>query len=251
MNRAAYDELRELEDAHWWFRGRRAAIAKHVDWGLGRVGDAAILDVGCGTGANLAFLARRTDSTRLIGLDPEAHALELARERGLALQLVRADAAHLPIATGRAAMIVCCDVLEHLDDDAAACRELARVLRPGGTLVVTVPAGPGLWSVHDQALGHRRRYARGELEERLRAAGFDLEACHGFNLALSPLVWLVRRWRRNSRANAASAAPTTDFTSLPRPINAALAAWLAIESRCCRAFGLRAGVSLVVRARRR
>lgn len=251
MNRAAYDELRALEDTHWWFRGRRSAVRAHVDLGLARTATGAVLDVGSGTGANLAWLARRADPRRPLGLEPEAHALELARGRGAQLRLVRADAARLPLAGACAALILCCDVLEHLDDDRAACAELARVLAPGGTLVVTVPAGPGLWSQHDLALGHRRRYARGELETRLQEAGFEIEARHGFNLALWPLVWLVRRWRRNAAAGAQSAEPSTDFFRLPRPLNAALAAWLWIESGCARTLGLRGGVSLVVRARRR
>lgn len=251
MNRDAFDELRAFEDRHWWFRGRRAAIREHVDLGLARSPNGAIVDVGCGTGANLAWLAKRTESSRLIGLEPDTHALELARQRELCVYLLRADAAHLPLATAGAVMVVCCDVLEHIEDDAAACAELFRVLAPGGTLVVTVPAGHSLWSAHDRALGHRRRYARGVLEGRLAAAGFEIEARHGFILALWPLVWVVRRWRRNSDSEQAGAAPSSDFVELPSPINAALVGWLWLESLAIRVLRWRAGVSLVVRARKR
>ncbi len=251
MNREAFDELRAFEDQHWWFRSRRAAIREHVDLGLARSPTGAIVDVGCGTGANLAWLAQRTERSRLIGLEPDAHALKLAQQRELSVCLLRADAARLPLATACAAMIVCCDVLEHIDDDSAACRELFRVLAPGGTLVVTVPAGHSLWSAHDLALGHRRRYARGVLQGRLASAGFEIEAQHGFILALWPLVWIVRRWRRNSDSEKAGAAPSSDFVELPSPINAALVGWLGFESLAIRLLRWRSGVSLVVRARKK
>ena len=250
MKRAAYDELRAFEDRHWWFRGRRSAIAAHVQRALARFENGFVLDVGCGTGANIAWLAQRTNPRQLIGLEFDGHALELARERGLEVHFVHADAARLPVASASANLIVCCDVLEHIEDDAAACSELARVLTRGGTLVATVPAGQGLWSVHDQALGHRRRYARGELEQRLRNAGFSIEASHGFNVALWPLIWALRRRRWLARSSAQDSAPTSDFRTLPAPINAALAAWLAFESLVVRTLGIRAGVSFVVRARR-
>ncbi len=251
MNRDAYDEMRALEDQHWWFRGRRSALREHVKHALASAPRGPVLDVGSGTGATLAWLAGLTDPARLIGLEPEARALELARGRGLCVHLLCADATRLPFARSSVALVLCLDVLEHIEDDAAACLELARVLPPGGQLIVTVPAGPGLWSGHDVALGHRRRYARGELEGRLEAAGFEVEARHGFMLALWPLVWLVRRWRRTAVGSPDAAKPKTDFSSLPRPVNLALAKWLAIESRCQRALGIGSGVSLVIRARRR
>jgi SAM-dependent methyltransferase len=250
MNRAAHDELRAFEDEHAWFRGRRAAVAPHVRRGLARGGAGVVLDVGCGTGANSAWLSQRAGRRLIVGLEPEPYALELARRRGLAVHFICADAARLPVASGSATLILCCDVLEHIEDDRAACRELARVLAPGGLLVATVPTGPGLWSQHDLALGHRRRYRRGELEQRLREAGLAIDACHGFNLALWPVIWAVRRFRRSARTGTDDSAPTTDFMKLPAPINAALAFWLSIESALLRALRVRFGVSIVVRARR-
>ncbi|HTF88982.1 MAG TPA: class I SAM-dependent methyltransferase [Planctomycetota bacterium] len=250
MKRAAFDEMRALEDGHWWFRARRDAIAAHVDRALARPQPGAVLDVGCGTGANLVWLSRRAPSARLVGVEFDAHALELARGRQLGVPLVQADATHLPFPPASASCVVCCDVLEHIEDDAAACRELARVLIPGGILVATVPACPSLWSLHDQAASHRRRYSGGELEQRLREAGFAIEASHGFNLASWPLVWAIRRWRWHSSSAAERAAPTSDFRTLPAPLNACLVGWLAFESALLRTTGIRAGVSLVIRARR-
>lgn len=253
MNREAMLELRALEDDHWWFRARRAAIRAHVDRGLAGGGRRALLDVGSGTGANLAWLCARLppeDAGRCLGLEADPLALELAAGRELGARFVRADVARLPLAAASADFALCCDVLEHVEDDGQACAELARVLAPGGVLVVTVPAGPGLWSVHDEALGHRRRYRPGELEARLDAAGFSVESSHGFNLAPWPLVWAVRRWRR-ALAQGRPRPPTTDFHRLPRPVNALLAGALGSEATLLRALGLRRGVSLVVRARRR
>jgi len=104
--------------------------------------------------------------------------------------------ADLPVPDGWADVVLLLDVLEHLDDDAAALATARRALAPGGLLVVTVPAYRWLWSDHDVALGHRRRYAAGELVGRVRGAGLSVERVSYFNMLLFPAVATVRVWKR-------------------------------------------------------
>ena len=141
-----------------------AAAAAALLRGRRRAG-ARLLDAGCGTGGNLAAFGPGR------GVDPAPEAVAACRARGLDVVQARLEA--LPFDDGAFDLVLATDVLEHVDDDVAALRELRRVAAPGAVLLVTVPAHPRLWSAHDVALHHRRRYRRAELLARLRAAGWD------------------------------------------------------------------------------
>ena len=247
MEAAALDELRASEDEHWWFRARRRALRPLVQTALELAPPGPVLDLGCGTGGNLAHLFGGTRRT-LLGLDREPVALAHCARRTAhvsgpdAWKLLRAEGCRLPLADGSVAVISAFDLLEHLPDDAACLREIARVLAPGGQLIASVPAWPALWSAHDEALSHVRRYARGELEQRLAGAGLELERRRGFNLLLLPPIALVRWLRRD--ANGTDFRPTSPLAST------ALAALFAVERALQRCLGLPLGLSLCVRARR-
>src|SRR4051794_29858650 len=170
MSRVEATEVRKLaalEDRHWWYAERRSLLASEVRK-LRRAPGTA-LDVGAAAGGNTRVLARA--GWRAVALEYGADGAELARERGL--PVVRADATALPLADASVDLVVAYDVLEHLDDDATATAQIRRVLRPGGTLLVAVPAGMNNWSAHDEAVGHVRRYERDTLRALLEGEGLD------------------------------------------------------------------------------
>ncbi|MCW2847574.1 MAG: methyltransferase [Marmoricola sp.] len=178
-----------LEERHWWYAGRRDVVRERVR-GLqpGRA-----LDVGSGAGGNSAALAELGWSVTALEHSPAA--AELAAARGLSV--VRGDARALPFPDGVFDLVMSTDVWEHIDDDVAVAREAFRVCRPGGRLLVAVPAGMDLWSGHDVALGHVRRYAKDELVGRVEDAGFVVVDTMGWNVLLRPVA-RVRRSRSAS-----------------------------------------------------
>jgi len=230
--------MARVEETHFWFRGKRAVARRF----LARMGRGApigpALEVGCGTGANLRHLLAHTVA---VGLDGNETALRFSRERG-ARRLALADGASLPVLDGGVGLVLAFDVLEHLDDDLAALVEIRRVLRAGGHLLANVPAYPSLWSAHDEALGHRRRYRRGELQGRAREAGFEIAASSGWGAPLLPFVRLARARRR--------AGSGSDVRPMPAPLNAAFAALLFAERAWLRIGSLPAGLSWMVLARK-
>ena len=188
MDEHVYRDMYEQEERHWWFRGRRAVI-----WALLHRGGVRptveLLDAGCGTGRHLIEYGVLGPSE---GVDPFPAAVAACHERGLG-QVVQGEIEELPYADARFGLVLATDVLEHLDDDAAALAELRRVTRPGGALLVTVPALMWLWSKEDVSLHHRRRYRRGELVRKVRDAGFEPVLATYFNTILLPPIALGRR----------------------------------------------------------
>ena len=173
-------KLAALEDAHWWYRERRHLRAMTP----GRA-----LDVGAAGGGNTRVL--RDLGWSAAALEYGEDGALVAAERGL--PVMRADATLLPVADGALDLVVAFDVLEHLVDDDACAGDILRVLRPGGTFLVAVPCDPRLWSAHDEAVGHVRRYTRATLTALLRRNGFELESVTSWNVLLRPVVALRRR----------------------------------------------------------
>jgi SAM-dependent methyltransferase len=236
----------ELEDTYWWFVGRRELIRELLlRYRPARRGDIAMLDVGCGAGATLKAIA---DLGMTIGVDRSPEALRLCRQRGLG-GLVLADAEALPMTGESVDVLLALDLLEHIADDAAAAQEFARVLRPGGALIVTVPAYQWLWSEHDEALDHLRRYRARRLRRILVEAGFRIER-------LSPVITtmllpiaalrLVQRLLPGKKGT-----PETAYIVPPKALNWVLTALLRLERLWLRRFGLPVGVSLFAVGRRR
>jgi len=151
---------------------------------------AAIADVGGGAGIHAAPLAARGYEVHLV--DPVAGHVEQAAGLGLASALV-GDARELPFEDERFALVLATDIVEHVDDDARALAEIRRVLAPGGTAVITVPAFESLWGVQDDVSHHKRRYRKRQFEARLRAAGLDCVEVFYFNYLLFLPIWLARQ----------------------------------------------------------
>jgi SAM-dependent methyltransferase len=177
----------EVENRHWWFLARReivCAVAQRV-----LPAGTRVLDVGCGTGFVLERLRERY---RAYGLDVSPISLELCQKRGLS-QVSLGGPEDLSAVQGfRFQGVFLLDVLEHLDDDAEALRQISGVLAPGGAVIVTVPAFMFLWSRHDDINQHRRRYTRATLSDSLERSGFHLERISYFNSYLFPLAAAAR-----------------------------------------------------------
>src|SRR6185295_7929574 len=189
-----YPILFEVEESHWWYIGRRRIIASFVkaicDQVKGR--RARILDVGCGTGANLVRLSDFGDAE---GVDISPDALKFCRERGL--NNVKLGAAEsLPYEDGEFDLVTAFDVVEHMDDDLAGLREMRRVLRPGGRVLLFVPTFMFLWGVQDDVSNYRGRYRLPELRRVLEQAGFEVERTTYANITFFLPILLVRKLMR-------------------------------------------------------
>ena len=191
------------------------------------------LDVGCGSAGNTAVL--RDLGWQVTGLEFSPAAASLARGRGL--PVVRGDARRLPFPDESFDLVMSTDMWEHIEEDDLVAAEAARVLRPGGRLLVAVPAGMDLWSGHDTALGHVRRYERDQLVGLVQGAGFRIEEVFSWNVLLRP----VARARRKRRTECAS-----EMEPVQGLVNAGLRAVVALESVL--PVRRRRGISLVVRA---
>lgn len=192
MQSELYTDMARLEPTHFWFRARRAILKVCLDRYLPHRECGLVLDAGCGTGANFTLL----DSFGpVFGLDFYHDACKhCAADRPGHLAEGCLEA--LPLREKVFALVALLDVLEHVDDQQSVLAEMTRVLRPGGTLLITVPAFRHLWSSHDIIHHHRRRYRSTELREELNKAGLHVEYLSYFNTHLYPLVAVVRLLQR-------------------------------------------------------
>ena len=194
MKEHTYPILFRVEQSHWWYTGRRKILTEFVEDICRRVTDRRprILDVGCGTGANLLMLSQYGDAE---GVDVSEDALAFCRERGL--DRVRLGAGEeLPYEDGTFDLVTALDVVEHMDDDLAGLREMRRVLRPGGRVLLFVPTFMFLWGLQDDVSNHRRRYRLPELRRVLEQAGFEIERTTYANITFFLPILLVRKLMR-------------------------------------------------------
>ncbi len=243
MDPSLYPRMAAVEDAHWWFAARRAIVGRLLDR-LELAPDAAILEPGCGTGGNFPMLARRG---RLFAMDNDPAALRFAAARGLAELAEGALPDQIPFDGVRFDLAVMTDVLEHLDDPAGALRALHARLKPGGALLITVPAGPWMWSDHDLTHHHRRRFRAAELNALLGAGGFAIAYLSHYNFVLFPLIAGARILQR--LRPGASSTPRHDLAMPPAPLNRALRAVFASERLLIGSVRVPFGVSLIALAR--
>jgi len=214
------------EATHWWFVGRRAVINAVLDTiELPQAG--TILEAGCGTGGNLASLARRG---RIAAFEPAIDAIAFAQDRHPNVDIRQgALPADLPYDAGSFDLVAALDVLEHVQEDAASAAALVSLVRPGGWLIVTVPAHQALWSSHDRRLHHRRRYGRRQLLGLFTDTDVELVRITPFNMVLAPIAMVYRvgeRWLGLDLGN--------QERLLPWPLNATLGALFRTESALIR-----------------
>jgi len=192
LDPSLYETFFAIEDTFWWTVGLRRMVLGLLRARARLPSPARVLDLGCGTGGFLVELGRLGPA---FGVDFALCALELSGRRGLR-RLARADGQCLPFADASFDLVTALDVLEHLDDDRAALREVHRVLRPGGVAVLNVPAFRFLWSAKDDLNHHRRRYRLPELRDRVREAGLRVvRITYAFGFLFPPLL-LVRLLQR-------------------------------------------------------
>lgn len=196
--RMGRDELAAMiaaDDRHWWYRGRRRVLRATLDR-LVLPSRCRILDAGCGSGRTLDELATYGDAR---GIDVSELSVAATRERGHDAHVAAAE--ELPFPDDSFELVTCLDVIEHTDDDRTVLRELRRVATPGGVLVITVPAHPSLWSAHDEANHHCRRYTRRAAFAAAAAAGWTVGSDTYFNAALLAPAAAVRLVRRGARGH--------------------------------------------------
>lgn len=254
MNVGGFDaqyvpQLLAVEDRHFWFRARRriiTALAEQATDGL-KPGY-LVLDVGCGTGSTLSALQRACPNGRVVGVDSLFETLPHARRR-TTRPVLQADVLALPfVSQARFQLIGLFDVLEHVPDDGLALTKLRELLAPGGVLLVTVPAGPELWSYFDEAAQHCRRYTAVELSSRLSKAGYKVEYITPFMRVLYPFLRIARRWVRVAGGRQPSSLP--DLRVIPL-VNSLFTWLLSQEARVIVARRtLPFGTSIVALARR-
>jgi SAM-dependent methyltransferase len=239
MNPEAYAEMAETEHRHWWFRGRRVIIASALRR-LGLSESSHIMEVGCGTGGNLAMLR---EFGSVVAFEADGKALEMALRKNGGIADIRQGwlPDSKPFQEESFDLICLFDVLEHIDDDRQSLKLLLTCLKPGGRIILTVPAFAWLWSSHDEFLHHRRRYSRTELLKRLETTGFRVERATYFNFWLFPPAVAMRL------LNRVSGLARRAGNAVPRPwFNELLFRILSAESRLLSRGDLPFGVSLLV-----
>jgi len=185
MERVVYKEMAELDQRHWWYRARREVIAALIQRRAMPPKNARILEIGCGTGHNLAMLGRFGEVDAL-ELDEEARTIAEHRLGRKVMSAPLPEIAGVP--ERHYDLIGAFDVIEHIDDDVAALNSIASRLKPGGKLVVTVPAHSWMWSAHDVVNHHKRRYSKRSLKRLIEASPLKLETLGYFNSLLFPLA---------------------------------------------------------------
>lgn len=241
MDAEVYARMAELDSEHWWFAARRDILESVISRVVRPPAQARILEIGCGTGHNLEMLSQfgRVEATEL-----NDSARELASKRlGRAVQ--SAALPDLSMFDGSSFdMVALLDVLEHIADDRQALQAIIGLLKPGGKLLVTVPGNPWMWSAHDVAHHHHRRYRKSQLRRLAKDAGFAVELLSPFNTLLFPAVAGARVLSKLTGRESAD-------DSLPsKPVNTVLKSVFSLEASLVGRVPLPFGVSLVAVFRR-
>ena len=235
MERAVFEAMAEHEERHWWYRARREVVAALIERVVKPPKNAKLLEIGCGTGHNLAMLGKYGE---VDALEVDGIARGMAEER-LGRSVL---AAPLPELAGLPDdgydVVAALDVIEHIPDDKAALEGIARVLKPGGKLVMTVPAHQWMWSAHDVVNHHQRRYSKSGLKRLIEGSPLQLESIGYLNSLLFPVAMAQRLASKISGKDDANLAPP------PQPINQALERVFAAERRLIGRVPLPPGLSL-------
>ena len=235
MERVVYQQMAELDERHWWYRARREIIADLIRREARPPADAAILELGCGTGHNLAMLGGFGHVDGL-ELDDEARAMSEVRLGRKVMSSPLPELEEVP--NGHYDLIGAFDVIEHIDDDAAALASIATKLKAGGTFIMTVPAHQWMWSAHDVVNHHKRRYSKHGLQRLISRSPMRLVKIGYFNSLLFPLAVVERA------ASKLRGKEDADVKLPPAPLNAVLEKIFEAERHLVGRLPLPPGLSL-------
>lgn len=241
MEKHEYRIMYHIENTYWWFRGKQFLIDMLLKAHLENDRSNRVLDIGAGTGIILELLQRYGTA---YGVEISTVAIQMLRQRGLNF-VVQSDANRpMSFKSDAFSIVTCLDVLEHLENDSGLLKEMVRVCKPGGLILITVPAMRFLWSRHDEALHHKRRYTKKQLLNQIASLNCSVIKASYFNASLFLPIAAVRRlkslWREEKDA-------TSDFfMPLPEWLNKALYFWYTSELSCLRILNFPFGVSIVL-----
>jgi SAM-dependent methyltransferase len=242
-----YQTMRSVEDSYWWYRTLRSHVVRELAKRL--LPGAHVLDAGCGTGGMLDALRDHPARWQLSGCDLSPDAVALTCARGFT-DISQSSLSAIPMKSEECDAVVCLDVLYHESvDESAAMHQLHRVLRPGGWLVLNLPAWDSLAGEHDRAVKGARRYTPDRIRALLPASRWHIESLHGWNALLLPAVWISRQLSR-LRHSATPHPARSDLKPLPHHLNRMLAAIASADFTLCRSLQIPLGTSLFAIARK-
>ena len=241
MERKVYDQMADLDSRHWWFTARHRILDGVIERIVQPPKDARILELGAGTGHNLAMLSR-FGSVEASELDAGARELASKRLGRPVVEAALPDLSMFP--AGIYDLIALLDVLEHVPDDRGSLVAIKDRLKPGGSLLLTVPINPWMWSAHDVAHHHHRRYRKRDIEAMAKEAGYEIELISPFNSLLFPPIAAVRLLGKLTGKD------DSDDAMPPGPVNAALDAIFGLERSLIGRVPMPFGVSLLAVLRR-
>lgn len=234
-----YERMYRLENYYWWFQGRKTIVLNLVKRFIGKNQIPKILDAGCGTGMIYSNLEK---FGTVIGIDLSKEALKFCRERRLRT-LIHGDLTCLPFKNESFDLIVALDILEHIEEDQVAVSEFYRALKPGGIGIFTVPAHPFIWSEHDIALHHVRRYTMKTFKALLKSQNWKpLKISYAISFTF-PAVILYRVFSKFFKKE--NQKPKTDLIILPKFFNSILTNLIKIEAFLIQYINLPFGISIV------
>ncbi len=238
MDLQEYHKMAEMEESYWWHIGKKALVDSQLKQARQKLGKdhLDIINIGCGTGGTVPTMRKHGTITNV---DTSDLAIEYCKQRGIE-NAVHFDGSKLPFKDNSFDVAVVLDVLEHIDEDDKALQDWYRVLRPGGILIITVPAHQWLWSGHDISLHHFRRYTRKPLADQLTKHGYTILKS-SYAVAFSfPMVVSYRVVEKATQGQQ-----KTSYVMLPKPINTAFAKMLDLETKLLTKVNFPLGTSVL------
>ncbi|MFC1722488.1 class I SAM-dependent methyltransferase [Patescibacteria group bacterium] len=245
MEQVEYKKMRDHEEHYWWHKGKLHLVNSLYEKYFGGKQNLKILEIGCGTGEVMNLLKNWGD---VYGVDYSKQALEFCRERGFT-NVILGDFNTLDLSEHKDSydLVLSLDVLEHIRDDVETMKRVFEILKPGGMFFVSVPAYKFLWSNHDEALHHTRRYHSLEINQKIKDSGFEVVKSTHFVTALFFPIAFVRLMSNFVRKTAY---PKTSYFPLPTKVNDLFSGFLRFEAFLIKHFSLPVGTTLVVVAKK-